>query len=284
MSLIEGIIKISFGASYNLDEGIRMIQREIKRSRKVIFNNIPVALVEKFLPFLKGKKVSVVFKENAHVASVEEDIENISYYTADIHASHGNKNVNFGCIVLPNIIFDITWDNKDEILDITGLKFNKCLKCNFRLNLCEYAEKCDQGIYIGKILRPESGSKHLLNDLQKAEKAIIVYVPDFFIEKMAPFFNSKDIRILLPYGHRVHPFVKNMPQSRSARSWITPNLKIYEHDNAIAGGVCFPHIHYGVAWKNNRILEIRTIEMKECVHCMVEMYLAAWSFGKRIRF
>jgi hypothetical protein len=284
MSLVEGIIKISFGASYNVDEGIRVIQREIRRSRRVIFNNIPVALVEEFLPLLKGKKVSAVLKENAHVDSVEEDIEDISYHTANIQAGYANKKMNFGCIVLPNIIFDITWDDKDDIRDITGLKFNKCLKCDYRLNLCEYAEKCDRDIYIGKILSPESGAKHLLNDLMKAEKAIIVYLPDFFLEKMIPFFNGKDIRILLPYGHHVHPLVKNMPQSRRAISWITPNLKIYDQDNAIAGGVCFPHIHYGVAWKDNNILEIRTIEMKECVRCMVEMYLTAWSFGKRLRF
>lgn len=280
MSLFESIIKISFGASYSVDEGVRIIQREIKRSRRVIFNNIPVTLVEKCLPLLKGKKVSAVFKENTHLTSVAGEIKDISYHTANIQASYGNKKMNFGCIVLPNIIFDITWDNKDKIQDLTGLKFNRCLKCNFRPNLCEYAENSDRGIHIGKVLRPESGAKHLLNDLQKAEKAIVVYVPDFFIEKMIPFFNGKDIRILLPYGHRVHPSVKNMPQCRNARSWFTPNLKVYEHNNAIAGGVCFPHIHYGVAWKDNEVLEVRTIERKECVRCMVEMYFTAWSLGK----
>ena len=41
MSLLEGIIKISFGTSYNTAEGMRAIRREIRRSKKVILNNIP---------------------------------------------------------------------------------------------------------------------------------------------------------------------------------------------------------------------------------------------------
>jgi hypothetical protein len=282
MSILEALFKINLGTSYTVDRGIQVIKRKIRCSRKVIVNNIPVSLLEELLPVLEDKNVSVSLSEDCHWESIEDNFENICFYNANIQASYNNQKMNFGNIVLPNMIFDITWDKKEQIRDITEYKDYNCLKCDYRLNICRYAEKYSRDIYIGKILSPDKGIALLLKDLKKSKEALIDYVPDFLVEKLIPFINGKDVRILLPSGHRVHPVVKKMPHSRMAMSLITPNLELRDQNNVIAGGIWFPHIHYCVAWKDNRILEIRTMEQNPCIHCMKKKHITAWTTGIRL--
>lgn len=283
MSILEELFKINCGAVYNVDVGIRTIKQEAKRSRKLTLNNVPLSLIEELLPFLENKDVSVALSEDCYWESIEDCIENISYYDANILASYGNQKINFGCIVLPNAIFDITWDKKEGIRDITKFGDNKCLKCDFRLNLCRYAEEDEHDIHIGKILNPDEGVNILMKDLKESMKVLIVYIPDFLVEQMIPLLDDKEVRILLPYNHQIHPKVRNMPFSRTARSWITPKMGIHEQRNAIVGGICFPHVHYGVIWNEDRILEIRTVEVNSCIRCIVEKHVLAWNTGKNLR-
>lgn len=260
-----------------------MIKSKIRCSRKVIINNIPLSLLEELLPLLKGKKVSAALKENGSGKSIQDNVENICFYKSDIKASYKNQKMNFGNIVLPSVIFDITWDKKEGIQDITTYKDHHCLKCDYRLNIYRYAEKYNRDIYIGKILNPDKGIVHLLKDLKKSKKAYFVYTPDFLVEKAVPFFNGKDIRVLLPSGHHVHPVIKKMPHSRMAVSFITPSLVLRGQDNVIAGAIWFPHIHYCMAWKDNQVLEVRTMEQNSCIHCMEKKHITAWSTGIRLR-
>lgn len=281
MSLLERILKLSFGASYQVDEGIRNIKKEIRSSKKVILNNIPVSLVQELLPLLKSKNVSISLKENEYDPSIGDEIGGISYHDADIHAGYGDKNMHFGCIVLPKIIFDVIW-NEDGIQDISGFKTSSCLKCDLRINLCDNAAEYGQGVCVGAVFNAEDGLRHIKENLQKSSKAIINYLPDYLIEELLPYLKGKKIHIMMPHGHRVHADVKNIPQSRVARKLIKPHLKIHDHHDVMGGGICLPHIHYGIAWKDDKILEIRTAEVEECVHCMVKKHLTAWSLGKRI--
>jgi hypothetical protein len=283
MSILETLFNINLGTSYTPDRGIEVIKRKIRSSRKVIVNNIPVSLLEELLPLLEDKKVLVALKENGSRELIEDDIEDICFYNADIEASYNNQKMNFGNIVLSNMIFDITWDKKERIRDITTYKDHSCLKCDYRLNIYRYAEENGRDIYIGKIHSSDKGIAHLLKDLKKSKKAYLVYVPDFLVEKLIHLVNDKDVRILLPSGHRTHPVVKEMPHSRMAMSFITPNLELRGQNNVVAGGVWLPHVHYCVAWKDNRILEMRTMEQDSCIHCMEKKHITAWNMGIRLR-
>ncbi len=282
MSLLEGILKVSFGVSYKVEDGIRDIKKRIRSSKKVILNNSPVSLLQELLPVLKGKDVSVTLKESDFKESIAEDIDGVSYHSAAIHAGHGEEKMHFGCIVLPNMLFDVIW-NEDGIRDISGIKLHSCLKCDLRVNLCQCAEASGEEVYVGGIYNAEEGVRLIKEDLKKSSKAIINYLPDFLIEELLPFFKGKEIRIMMPYGHRIHSEVKDIPHSRISRMLVKPRLRIHDHHDAMPGGICLPHIHYGVAWKDDKILEIRTIEVEECVQCMVGKHMSAWSLGKRIR-
>lgn len=281
MSLLERILKISFGASYQVDEGIRNIKKEIRSSKKVILNNIPLSLVQELLPLLKDKKVSISLKEAEFDQSIGDEIGGISYHDADIQAGYGDENMHFGCIVLPKIIFDVIW-NEDGIQDIAGIKTSSCLKCDLRVNLCKNVEEYGERVCVGTVFNAEEGIRHIKENLKKSFKAIINYLPDYLIEELLPYFKGKEIHIMMPYGHRIHADVRNIPQSRVARKLIKPQLKIHDQHDVMGGGICLPHIHYGIAWKDDKILEIRSLEVEECVHCMVKKHLFAWSFGKRI--
>jgi hypothetical protein len=281
MSLLERILKISFGASYQVDEGIRNIKKEIRSSKKVILNNIPLSLVQELLPLLKDKKVSISLKEAEFDQSIGDEIGGISYHDADIQAGYGEENMHFGCIVLPKMIFDVIW-NEDGIQDIAGIKTSSCLKCDLRVNLCNNVEEYGETVCVGTVFNAEEGIRHIKENLKKSSKAIINYLPDYLIEELLPYFKGKKIHIMMPYGHRIHADVRNIPQSRVARKLIKPQLKIHDHHDVMGGGICLPHIHYGIAWKDDKILEIRSLEVEECVHCMVKKHLFAWSFGKRI--
>ncbi len=282
MALLDGILKISFGISYEVEEGLRDIKRGIRSSKKVILNNIPLSLLQELMPLLKGKDVSVSLKKNEFEESIDEDIEGISYHKADIHAGHGDEKMHFGCIVLPKMLFDVIW-NDEGVQSISGIKLHSCIKCDLRVNLCQAAEAFGEEVYVGAVYNAEDGVRLIKEDLQKSSRAIINYLPDFLVEELVPYFKGIDIRIMMPYGHRVHEDVKSIPHSRVARRLVKPKLKIYDQEDAMPGGICFPHIHYGVAWKDDKILEIRTIEVDECVQCMVGKHMTAWSFGKRIR-
>ncbi len=282
MSLLEGILKVSFGVSYKVEEGIRDIKKGIRSSKKVILNNIPVSLLQELMPLLKGKNVSVSLKKNEFEDLVEDDIKNISYHKAGIHAGHGDEKMHFGCVVLPKMLFDVIW-NDEGVQSISGIKLHSCLKCDLRVNLCQVADAFGEDVYIGGVYNAEEGVRLIKEDFKKSSKALINYLPDFLVEELIPFFKGKDIRIMMPYGHRIHSDIKSIPHSRVSSRLIKPKLRIYEHHDAMPGGICFPHIHYGVAWKDGKILEIRTIEVKECVECMVGKHMNAWSFGRRIR-
>jgi hypothetical protein len=189
----------------------------------------------------------------------------------------------FGSIVLSRKIFDILW-YKDEIKDVVEVKSPSCLRCNFRANICEYAEEFGHDVYIGDAFDADEGVNQIKEDLKKSSKTIFSYIPDFLIEELIPLIiKDKENRILMPYGHRIHPAVRGLPHSRIARRFIKPHFIVHNTHHVMGGGICFPHTHYGVAWKDDKILEIRTVKVKECVRCMVEKHITAWSFGKRIR-
>lgn len=279
MSLFDGILKINLAVTYRVDKGILAIKKGIVRSDKVTLNNIPISLLLELLPLLKGKDVSVNQKVADFNTSINDGIGDVFYHSAFIHASVGGEKMQFGCIVSPKKVFDIAW-NERGIQDITGVEAHDCLKCDFRVNLFEFAEKQGGEVSIGTVFDPEQGIRQIKEDLKKCSKAIISYVPNFLVEELLPFFPGKDIRILMPSGERIHPDVKSIPSSRVALNFVRGSMKVYEYQDVAVGGICFPHMHYAVAWKDGKIIEIRTIEIQGCIRCMVEKHITAWSFGK----
>ena len=129
MPIVDGQYEAKISTVFtSIKEGIEQLKDKISTSRKVRISNIPVGLLDKLLPVLKGKDVKIILPRGEKPTAEMKQIGDVAIQKAKIYSDFKGIEANEGSIYLSNVMFCVTWA-RDKILQISTMEYDKCVKC-----------------------------------------------------------------------------------------------------------------------------------------------------------
>jgi len=129
MPIVDGQYEAKISTTFRSPEdATEEITKKIERSRRVRISNIPMALLEKLLPLLKGKDVKIILPMKAKASDELRQIGEVAVQKAKIYKDYKGVEANAGSIYFSDRIFGVIWV-KDRILEIDAMDYDKCVKC-----------------------------------------------------------------------------------------------------------------------------------------------------------
>ena len=129
MPIVDGQYEAKISTTFRSPEdAIEEITNKIERSRRVRISNIPMELLEKLLPLLKGKDVKIILPIKEKPTDELRQIGEVAVQKAKIYKDYKGVEANAGSIYFSDRIFGVVWV-KDRILEIDAMDYDKCVKC-----------------------------------------------------------------------------------------------------------------------------------------------------------
>ena len=129
MPIVDGQYEAKISTTFRSPEdALEAITKKIERSRRVRISNIPMSLLEKLLPLLKGKDVKIILPMKAKASDELRQIGEVAVQKAKIYKDYKGVEANAGSIYFSDRIFGVIWV-KDRILEIDAMDYDKCVKC-----------------------------------------------------------------------------------------------------------------------------------------------------------
>ena len=129
MPIVDGQYEAKISTTFRSPEdAIEEITKKIEGSRRVRISNIPMALLEKLLPLLKGKDVKIILPIKEKPTDELRQIGEVAVQKAKIYKDYKGTEANAGSIYFSDRIFGVVWV-KDRILEIDAMDYDKCVKC-----------------------------------------------------------------------------------------------------------------------------------------------------------
>jgi len=124
----------------------------------------------------------------------------------------------------------------------------------------------------------EEGIAEIKRQIQKSRRIRISNIPMPMLEELKPLLKDKDLMIILPAGEKPDETLKELGEVATTKARIYSDFKGTE---ANAGSIYFAGTVYSVAWANNQILNISTMEYGKCVKCMQGTFDGGWHYAQK---
>ena len=124
----------------------------------------------------------------------------------------------------------------------------------------------------------EEGIVEIKRQIQKSRRIRISNIPMSLLEELKPLLKDKDLMVILPLGEEPDETLKQIAQTATTKARIYTDYKEVE---ANVGSVYFANTVYNIAWANNQILNVATMEYGKCVKCMQGMFDGGWRYAKK---
>ena len=129
MPIVNGRYEAKISTTFrNTKEALEQIESRIEKARTVRISNIPMNLLEKLRPVLKGKDVKIILPSGQKPTNELKELGQVAIQTAKIYKDYKGVEANAGSIYFADRIFSIVW-TEDKILQIDAMDYNKCVKC-----------------------------------------------------------------------------------------------------------------------------------------------------------
>jgi len=109
-------------------EAIEQLKGKISKSRKVRISCIPMGLLERLLPLLKGKDVKVILPRGGKSTAKLKEVCEVAVQKAKIYSDFKGVEANEGSIYFSDVMYCVTWSNS-KIHQISAMHYAKCVKC-----------------------------------------------------------------------------------------------------------------------------------------------------------
>ena len=124
----------------------------------------------------------------------------------------------------------------------------------------------------------EEGIAELKRMVQKARKIRISNIPMSLLEELKPMLKDKDLMIILPMNEKPKEELKQLAPTATTKARIYVD---YKGEEANSGSVTFSRLIFNLAWVNNKILNVSTIEYGKCVKCMAGSFEGGWRYAQK---
>ena len=124
----------------------------------------------------------------------------------------------------------------------------------------------------------EEGIAELKHMVQKSRKVRISNIPMSLLEELKPLLKDKDLMIILPMNKKPTEELKQLAPTATTKARIYVD---YKGEEANSGSVTFSQLIFNVAWINNKILNVSTMEYGKCVKCMAGTFEGGWRYSQK---
>jgi hypothetical protein len=124
----------------------------------------------------------------------------------------------------------------------------------------------------------EEGIEELKRMIQKWRKIRISNIPMSLLEELKPMLNDKDLMIILPMNEKATEELKQLAPIATTKARIYVD---YKGEEANSGSVTFSSLIFNIAWINDKILNVSTMEYSKCVKCMAGTFEGGWRYAQK---
>ena len=129
MPVSEGRFEVKVSTTFkSIEEGLMELKKKLDSSKKIRISNIPMAVLEHFLPDMEGKDVKIIIPHGAKPTPAMKQMGNIAVMKAKIYKDYKGKQANLGTVYFTDRVFTLTW-TRDELLEVDSMDYPKCVKC-----------------------------------------------------------------------------------------------------------------------------------------------------------
>ena len=129
MPIVDGRYEAKISTTFRTTaEGVEAIKEKIGKSRRVRISGIPMSLLKKLAPLLKGKDVKIILPLGEKAGAELEELGDVALTKARIYKEHKGTEANVGSIYFSDRVFSVAWVG-DKILEIDAMDYDKCVKC-----------------------------------------------------------------------------------------------------------------------------------------------------------
>ncbi|MHC4155690.1 MAG: hypothetical protein ACYST6_12315 [Planctomycetota bacterium] len=129
MPIVDGRYEAKISTTFrSTKEAIEAIKDKIAKSRRVRISGIPMGLLKKLLPVLKGKDVKIILPLGEKAKPELREVGEVAVTKARIYKDHKGTEANVGSIYFSDRMFSVAWVG-DKILEIDAMDYDKCVKC-----------------------------------------------------------------------------------------------------------------------------------------------------------
>lgn len=129
MPISEGSFEVKVSTTFHsIEEGLMEMKKKLDKSRKIRISNIPMAVLDHFLPDLKGKDVMIIIPHGAKPTPAMMNMGNIAVMKAKVYKDYKGKQANLGTVYFSDRVFTLTW-TRDELIEVEAMDHLKCVKC-----------------------------------------------------------------------------------------------------------------------------------------------------------
>jgi hypothetical protein len=124
----------------------------------------------------------------------------------------------------------------------------------------------------------EEGLAELKRMIQKSRRIRISNIPMNLLEELKPLLNDKDLMIILPMNEKPTEELKQLAPMATTKARIYVD---YKGEEANSGSITFARLIFNVAWVNDKILNVSTMEYGKCVKCMAGSFEGGWRYSQK---
>ena len=124
----------------------------------------------------------------------------------------------------------------------------------------------------------EEGINEIKRVIQKSRRIRISNIPMNLLEELKPLLKDKDLMIILPLNEKPSEELKQLAQTATTKARVYVD---YHGQEANSGSIIFASTIYNIAWTNDKILNVSTMEYGKCVKCLAGTFDGGWRYAQK---
>jgi hypothetical protein len=114
--------------------------------------------------------------------------------------------------------------------------------------------------------------------IQKSRRVRISNIPMSLLEELKPLLKDKDLMIILPLNEKPTEELTQLAPTATTKARIYVD---YKGEEANSGSINFASTVFNIAWVNDRILGVSTMEYGKCVKCLAGTFEGGWRYAQK---
>jgi hypothetical protein len=124
----------------------------------------------------------------------------------------------------------------------------------------------------------EEGIAEIKRMIQKSRRIRISGIPMRLLEELKPLLKDKDLMIILPMGEKPTEELKQLAPTATTKARVYVD---YKGQEANSGSVSFANTVFNIAWVNDTVLSVSTMEYGKCVKCLAGTFEGGWRYAQK---
>ncbi|HLE75647.1 MAG TPA: hypothetical protein VI864_06345 [Candidatus Bathyarchaeia archaeon] len=124
----------------------------------------------------------------------------------------------------------------------------------------------------------EEGIAEIKRVIQKSRRIRISNIPMRLLEELKPLLKDKDLMIILPMGEKPTEELKQLAPTATTKARIYVD---YKGQEANSGSINFANTVFNIAWLNDAVLSVSTMEYSKCVKCLAGTFDGGWRYAQK---